>query len=355
MSSLPGNRCSRNARRGAHKPLGQRNFLCRCGQTTINWRRRAASQEEHRTSTTGALTVLQTGPTWPLMYEPVYGGGAVARPGSIEGGRQITVTAHDQIERAVEEMRAQFLTISGQIADELTRLTQHVATASPSVRERVVNAALQIVSTQHFLRAESERLPSDPHERYNIMESVLQAQQGALHQLAIIVMQHAPGWYPNLAHTAAWHSTVSNAAPPWSPPPTPGGEVNGSSNPAPSYPSPPTVQDLATHGWPQAPGNGYPHRCAAATPPVPVANGEHGDGGPLSQPRADPRRRCTRRGRAVGAMRRAQANMSPGSCVPSARLPRVVRNCRRRESGPRWSPTNPGRTTCCGLASSPWR
>jgi SPOR domain len=191
------------------------------------------------------------------MYEPVYGGGAVARPGSIEGGRQITVTAHDQIERAVEEMRAQFLTISGQIADELTRLTQHVATASPSVRERVVSAALQIVSTQHFLRAESERLPSDPHERYNIMESVLQAQQGALHQLAIIVMQHAPGWYPNLAQTAGWHSTVSNAAPPWSPPPTPGGEVNGSSGPAPSYPSPPTVQDLATHGWPQAPGNGY--------------------------------------------------------------------------------------------------
>jgi hypothetical protein len=210
------------------------------------------------------------------MYEPVYGGGALVRPGSVEGGRQIAVTAHDHFERAVEEMRAQFLTVSGQIADELTRLTQHAAISSPGVRDRVITAVGQIASWQQLLRAESDRLPSDPHERCAIMESVLQAQHGALHQLAIIVKQYAPGWYPNLTQGGALYPSVPDAAPSWSPNPPPapgGGEANGASAPT-WYPSPPTVQDLATHGWPQTHGNGYPAdmHSARGQPTWPVGN-----------------------------------------------------------------------------------
>jgi hypothetical protein len=178
------------------------------------------------------------------------------------------VNAQDQYERAVGEMRAQFLAVSGQIADELTRLAQHVASSSPGVRERVITAAAQIASTQQFLRAEADRLPSDPEERYVIMESVLQAQQGALHQLAIIVKQHAPGWYPSLSQTASWHPSVPNGNGSWPPgqaaAPPPAAEANGS-NPTAWYPSPPTVQDLATHGWPHANGNGYPADTQPAT------------------------------------------------------------------------------------------
>lgn len=208
------------------------------------------------------VTALQSGPTWPLMYEPVFGGLVPARPGAFVGGRHITVDAQEQFERAVVEMRAQFLAVSGQIADELTRLTQHAAVSSPAVRDRVVMAVGQIAATQQFLRVETERLPSDPQERYAIMDSVLQAQQGALHQLAII-RQHAPGWYPGSSQTAAWYPSVpGSGAWPQGPQPSAGTDPNGS-NGAPSYPSPPTVQDLVTRGWPQAHGNGY----ADAQPP----------------------------------------------------------------------------------------
>jgi len=190
------------------------------------------------------------------MYGPVWRV-VPARPGSIVGRRQTIVFAQDQLERAVFDMRAQFLMVSGQIADELTRLAQHAATSSPGVRERVIMAAAQIASTQQFLRAESDRLPSDPQERYAIMESVLQAQQGALHQLAIIVKQHAPGWYPNLSQTAAWYPSVPNAAAwPSSLPVASEGEPNAPSAAA-WYPSPPTVQELAGQNWPSANGNGY--------------------------------------------------------------------------------------------------
>lgn len=193
------------------------------------------------------------------MSEPVFGGGAAARPGSVEGGRQITVNAQDEYERAVEDMRTQFLTVSGQIADELIRLQQHVAAASPNVRDRVVHAVLQIASMQQNLRNEVELLPSDPQDRYAIMASALQAQQGALHQLAIIVRQYAPGWYPNLAHTAAWHPSVPNGSPQWSPsqPAAPEEEANAQNGATSWYPSPPTVQDLATRDWPPTHRNGY--------------------------------------------------------------------------------------------------
>jgi hypothetical protein len=193
------------------------------------------------------------------MYEPVYGGGAPVRPGSIEGGRQITVTAYDHLERAVEEMRAQFLAVSGQIADELTRLTQHAAISSSGVRNQVITAVGQIASWQQLLWMQSERLPSDPQERYNIMASVLQAQHGALHQLAIIVKQYAPGWHPNLPQAGPLHASAPDAPPPWTPnappPPGGGGEVNGAASE--EYPRPPTVQDLVTREWPQPQTNGY--------------------------------------------------------------------------------------------------
>ena len=174
--------------------------------------------------------------------------------------------AQDEFERAVSDMRAQFLTVSGQIADELTRLAQHVASSPASVRERVITAAAQIASTQQFLRAEADRLPSDPPERYAIMESVLQAQQGALHQLAIIVKQHAPGWHPNLSNTAAWSQNQPSASS-WSQnslnslnslnsAPGPAAEANAPAPPT-WYPSPPTAQELVTRDWPQTQGNGY--------------------------------------------------------------------------------------------------
>ena len=206
----------------------------------------------------------------------------------------------EQLERAVGDMRAQFRTASGQIADELTRLAQHLMASPPAVRERVITAMAQIASTQQFLRAESERLPPDPQEAYAIMESVMQAQQGALHQLAIIVKQHAPGWYPS---AASWQPAFGNAQQ-WPPAlPAPAGWSSGQQQAAPAsdqntsvwpnvatmpiaddstavwaaqlaamaggdphpqsattyYPSPPTAQDLVTHGWPNANGggNGY--------------------------------------------------------------------------------------------------
>jgi hypothetical protein len=191
------------------------------------------------------------------------------------------VYAQDQLETAVREMRGQFRAVSSQIANELGRLTQHVAASAPAVRERVIIAAAQIASTQELLRAESDRLPPDAQEAYAIMDSVLQAQQGALHQLAIIVRQHAPGWYPNLsawqqpalaAAAGGWPANVPTATA-WPPSlPALGADQNGGAWPpsqptlpgeeasAPSgswYPSPPTVQELASHGWAQAHQNGH--------------------------------------------------------------------------------------------------
>jgi hypothetical protein len=185
------------------------------------------------------------------------------------------VNAQDEYERAAEDMRREFLTVSGQIADDLIRIQQHVAAASPNVRDRAVHAVLQIASMQENLRRAVELLPSDPQDRYAIMASALQAQQGARHQLALIVRQYAPGWYPNLSNTAAWYPSVPNAngAASWSPGQQPAApeEEQNAQNAAAWYPSPPTVQDLATRDWPPTHrnGNGYANG-------MPQQNGQSG-------------------------------------------------------------------------------
>jgi hypothetical protein len=102
------------------------------------------------------------------------------------------VFAHDPTDGVIGDMHAGFVAISNQIAAELSRLVRSIAAAPAHVQTSVLAAANRIALTQQRLRREWECLPVPPEQRIAVMRTLLQAQQGALKHLAIIVEQQAP-------------------------------------------------------------------------------------------------------------------------------------------------------------------
>jgi hypothetical protein len=101
-----------------------------------------------------------------------------------------------ELERANQHMHARFLSVSDQIFQELARLQRLIEAAPPSVRAPALAAAQQIASTQQWLRAQTEHLPSSPLQRFEILRGSLDAQQSVLRQLSIVVERYAPHAWP---------------------------------------------------------------------------------------------------------------------------------------------------------------
>jgi hypothetical protein len=90
---------------------------------------------------------------------------------------------------AVGDMRERYNAVAVEIAESLDVLAKSAARAPPKARAAALKAIRQIAAVQEKLSHETLRLPDSYGERFTVMHSVLQAQQGALVQLALIVKQ----------------------------------------------------------------------------------------------------------------------------------------------------------------------
>ena len=137
-------------------------------------------------------------------------------------------------------MRERFRSVSDRIAVQLAQLEWQIDRAPPALRASIGSAAQEIAAAQARLRAQMERLPTDPEQRYHIMRSLLQAQFAALEHLGAIVGQlAAQPWpttmpFPSHAQPAgglAGPAVAPNAWPPGhtgpAPSPAPSGAIPG--------------------------------------------------------------------------------------------------------------------------------
>ena len=94
-------------------------------------------------------------------------------------------------EPRIRDIRAELLDVSEQIAYQLSRLATHIDQTPTANDVSVLTYAKRVAATQERLRIEEERLRQGPPEQYNaIIQSVVQAQWGALRQLTSVVEQY---------------------------------------------------------------------------------------------------------------------------------------------------------------------
>jgi hypothetical protein len=99
------------------------------------------------------------------------------------------VVASGNRDGAIGDMREQYHAVAAEIAASLDVLAKAAARAPAKTRAASLKAIKQIAAVQEKLSQETQRLPASYGERFTVMHSVLQAQQGALVQLALIVKQ----------------------------------------------------------------------------------------------------------------------------------------------------------------------
>jgi hypothetical protein len=93
-------------------------------------------------------------------------------------------------------MRERFHAVSDRISAQLAQLAWQIDRAPAPLRASVSAAAQEVAAAQGRMRAQMERLPADPEQRYHIMRSLLQAQFAAFEHLGAIVGQLAAQPWP---------------------------------------------------------------------------------------------------------------------------------------------------------------
>ena len=89
----------------------------------------------------------------------------------------------------IDGMRERYIAVAVEIADALKVLAEANAGAPRRAREAAFAAIAQIAAVQERLSRATQHLPPSRAEQLALMQSVLQAQHGALVQLALIVKQ----------------------------------------------------------------------------------------------------------------------------------------------------------------------
>lgn len=97
---------------------------------------------------------------------------------------RMKAVADAESERALDDLRRRFATVSTEVTQQLGSLTSRFDETSEVVRERAARAAAEISEEQARLRAEFERLPSTTRESADAMRRALQDQLKALDQLS---------------------------------------------------------------------------------------------------------------------------------------------------------------------------
>jgi hypothetical protein len=105
-------------------------------------------------------------------------------------------------------LRSQFVATSEEIAKDLALLAGRIDEEPTEVRAPQLAAAKEITAAQERLRLEADRLEGPPEQCVALMRAVLEAQQAAQLQLAVILKRHRPSsllrtnlheWLANIA------------------------------------------------------------------------------------------------------------------------------------------------------------
>jgi hypothetical protein len=89
-------------------------------------------------------------------------------------------------------LRKRFMAASEEIAKDLSLLVGRVDEEPTEVRALQLAAAKEIAAAQVRLRLEADRLEGAPEQRVAILRAMLEAQQAAQQQLAVIIKRHRP-------------------------------------------------------------------------------------------------------------------------------------------------------------------
>src|SRR5262245_2978524 len=89
-------------------------------------------------------------------------------------------------------LRSQFVATSEEIAKDLSLLAGRIDEEPTELRQLQLAAATEIAAAQERLRLEADRLEGPPEQRVTLMRAVLEAQQAAQLQLAVIIKRHRP-------------------------------------------------------------------------------------------------------------------------------------------------------------------
>ncbi len=99
--------------------------------------------------------------------------------------------ADAQGERALDELRNRFSTVSTAVSEELDTLSNRFDATTEEVRQRTHKAASEIAAEQVWLREQMERLPAATRESADAMRRALQDQLKALEQLSSLTSRTA--------------------------------------------------------------------------------------------------------------------------------------------------------------------
>jgi hypothetical protein len=89
-------------------------------------------------------------------------------------------------------LHSQFVATSEEIAKDLSLLAGRIDEEPTEVRESQLAAAKEIAAAQERLRLEVDRLAGPPDQCVAIMRAMLEAQEAAQQQLAVIIKRHRP-------------------------------------------------------------------------------------------------------------------------------------------------------------------
>lgn len=96
-------------------------------------------------------------------------------------------------ERALDELRSRFSSISNVVSEQLSSLTSRIDQTSDEVRQRASRAAADIAAEQVRLKEQMERLPTATRENAEAMRRALQDQLRAIEQLSNLTTRSLAG------------------------------------------------------------------------------------------------------------------------------------------------------------------
>jgi hypothetical protein len=96
-------------------------------------------------------------------------------------------------DRALNDLRSRFESVSGDLTREFGSLTSRLESASDETRKRAAEAAAQLAREQARIREEAARLPGSTRETADAMRRALQDQMRALEQLSKLTARTAGG------------------------------------------------------------------------------------------------------------------------------------------------------------------
>jgi ABC-type transporter Mla subunit MlaD len=108
----------------------------------------------------------------------------IAKMSALKDLERFRVETGAEGDRALDDLRRRFSSISNVVSEQLTSLTSRFDQTSEDVRQRAARAAAEIASEQARLREQMDRLPVATRENAEAMRRALQDQLRALEQLS---------------------------------------------------------------------------------------------------------------------------------------------------------------------------